>query len=213
MISQPAVPATSAAGLTNTAVNATGNTALVTVGANGSTMANYWVNAVSVATTATAFMMSVPPGGTCALQYTVAVPVWFWSECTPTMPLTTVPVVNTTGRDLSVVFTGGGAVSAITLNGLTTNVTQAPGMQPNVAYTSGTPLPAGATIAVTYTGVVCWSWLDPIDLSVAHSDANVYAQPNTIAPTGVGGYSPLNTLPYAVHTATGAPGFGVGIAN
>jgi hypothetical protein len=213
MLTQPAVPATSPAGLTNTITNSTGNTAYVTVGANGATMANYWVNAVSVATTATAFMMSVPPGGTCALQYTVAVPVWFWSECTPAMPLTTVPVINTTGRDLNVVFTGAGAVSAITLNGLTANITQAPGMQPAVAYTQGIPLPAGAAIAVTYTGVVAWSWLDPLDLTVAHSDANVYAQPNTIAPTGTNGYSPLNTLPYASHAATGAPGFGVGIAN
>jgi hypothetical protein len=214
MLTQPAVPATSAAGLTNTVSNTTNNTAYVSVGANGSTMANYWVNAVSVATTATAFMMAVPPNGTCALQYTAAVPVWFWSECTPAMPLTTVPVLNTTGRDLSVVFVGGGAVSAITLNGLTTNITQAPGMQPNVAFTQGIPLTCGATIAVTYTGVVAWSWLDPLSMEpLGHSDANNYASSNTVPPTGANGYSPLNTLPYAVHTATGAPGFGVGIAN
>jgi hypothetical protein len=213
MIIQPAVPATSAAGLTNTAVNTTGNTAYVTVGANGATMANYWVNAVSVATSATAFMMTVPPGGTCALQYTVAVPVWFWSACTPALPATTVAATNTTGRDVSVVFTGGGAVSAITLNGVTTNILQAPGMQPAVGYTQGIPLPAGAAIAVTYTGTVAWSWLDPIDLTLAHSDASVYAQANTVAPTGAGGYSALNTLPYAVHAEGGMAGFGVGISN
>lgn len=214
MLSQPAVPATSPAGLTNFATNTTNNTAFVTVGANGSTMANCWVNAVSVATTATAFMMSVPPGGTCALQYTVAVPVWFWSECTPVLPASTVATVNTTGRDINVVFTGGGSVSAITINGLTTNIVQAPGMQPAVAFTAGTPLTAGATIAVTYTGTVCWSWLDPISMiSLGHSDATNYAAANTVPPTGVGGFSPLNTLPYAVHTATGAPGYGVGIAN
>src|SRR3984885_10300539 len=135
MLPQPAVPATSPAGLTNFATNSTGNTAYVSVGANGATMANYWVGAVSVATTATAYMMTVPPGGTCALQYTVAVPVWFWSACTPALPLSTVPVVNTTGRDIDVVFLGGGSVSAVTMNGLTTNLTQAPGMQPNVAFT------------------------------------------------------------------------------
>lgn len=213
MITQPAVPATSPAGLTNTAVNTTGNTALVTVGANGSTMANYWVNAASVATTATAFMMSVPPGGTCALQYTVAVPVWFWSECTPVLPASTSSTTNTTGRNLSVVFTGGGAVSAISINGVTTNIVQAPGMQPNVAYTAGIPLPAGSVIAVTYTGTVCWSWLDPIDLTVAHSDAPVYSAANTVAPTGAGGYSALNTLPYAPHAEAGMPGWGVGVSN
>ena len=213
MLTQPAVPATSAAGLTNTITNTTGNTAFVSVGANGATMANYWVNAVSVATTATAFLMSVPPAGTCALQYTVATPVWFWSACTPAMPLTTVPVANTTGRNLSVVFLGGGAVSAISVNGLTTNITQAPGMQPNVAYTSGIPLPGGASIAVTYTGTVTWAWLDPIDMTLPHSDANVYSQPNTIAPTGPGGYSPLNTLPYPVHATGGMPGWAVGVAN
>ena len=213
MIIQPAVPATSPAGLTNTAVNPTSNTAYVTVGANGSTMANYWVNAVSVATTATAFMMAVPAFGTCALQYTVAVPVWFWSECTPAMPASTAGVVNTTGRNLSVVFTGGGAVSAVTINGLTANITQAPGMQPNAGYTGGTPLPAGATIAVTYTGTVAWSWLDPLDLSLAHSDANVYAQANTVPPTGANGFSPLNTLPYAAHSEAGMPGLAVGVSN
>ena len=213
MITQPAVLATSPAGLTNTVTNPTSNTAYVTVGANGATMANYWVGAVSVATTATAFMMAVPPGGTCALQYTVAVPVWFWSACTPAMPLTTVPVINTTGRNLSVVFTGAGAVTAITINTLTTNIVQAPGMQPNVAATGGTPFPAGATIAVTYTGVVAWSWLDPLDLTLAHSDASVYAQANTVAPTGANGFSPLNTLPYAAHTEGGFPGYAVGVSN
>ncbi len=208
MIIQPAVPATSAAGLTNFVTNSTGNTVYVTVGANGATMANYWVSAVSVATSATAFMMTVPPGGTAALQYTVATPVWFWSSCTPALPSSTVAAVNTTGRNLSVVFCGGGSVSAVTVNGLTTNITQAPTMN-----SQGIPLPAGASIAVTYSGTVCWSWLDPIDLALPHSDGVVYAQPNTVAPTGTNGFSPLNTLPYAVHAATGATGYGVGVSN
>jgi hypothetical protein len=214
MITQPAVPATSPAGLTNFIANSTGNTAYVTVGANGSTMANYWVSAVSVATTATAFMMTVPPGGTCALQYTVAVPVWFWSECTPAMPLSTVPVLNTTGRDINIVFTGGGSVSAVTMNGLTTNLTQAPGMQPAAAFTQGIPLTCGASIAVTYTGTVCWSWLDPLSMEpLGHSDANNFAAPNTVPPTGANGFSPLNTLPYAPHATGGMPGWAIGVAN
>lgn len=209
MIIQPAVPATSSAGLTNTVSNPTSNTAYVTVGANGATMANYWVSAVSVATSATAYMMTVPAGATCALQYTVATPVWYWSECTPALPSSTVAAVNTTGRDIDVVFTGGGSVSAITINGVTTNITQAPTMN-----TQGIPLTAGASIAVTYTGTVCWAWLDPISMvSLGHSDATNYATSNTVAPTGANGYSPLNTLPYAVHTATGSAGFGVGVSN
>ena len=214
MIIQPPVLTTSPAGTTFATANPTGNTAYVTVGANGATMANYWVNAVSVATSATAFMMNVPPGGTCALQYTVAVPVWFWSECTPALPASTGTVTNTTGRDISVVFCGGGSVSAILINGVTTNILQAPGMQPAVGYTQGIPLPAGATITPTYTGTVAWSWLDPMSaMTLAHSDASVYAGPNTVAPTGVNGFSPLNTLPYAAHSEAGMPGWGVGVAN
>ena len=208
MIIQPAVPATSPAGLTNTVTNPTSSNAYVSVGANGATMANYWVSGVSVATSAAAFMMTVPPGGTCALQYTVAVPVWYWSPYTLALPASTVAAVNTTGKNLSVVFLGSGSVSAVTINGLTANVVQAP-----AAYTSGTPLPAGASIAVTYTGALAWAWLDPIDLSLPFSDGTMYAQPNTVAPTGAGGFSPQNTLPYASHAATGAPGYGVGVSN
>ena len=213
MIIQPAVPATSPAGLTNTATNTTGNTALVSVGANGATMANYWVGAVSVATTATAFMMTVPPGATCGLQYTGGPPVWYWSAMTPALPASPATVQNTTGRNLSVAFLGGGAVSAVTINGLTTGITQAPGMQPNVSATGGVPLPAGATIVVTYTGTVAWAWLDVLDLSGANSDGNAYAQSNTVTDAGAGGYSALNTLPYAVHNGMSMAGFGAGVSN
>jgi hypothetical protein len=208
MLLQPAVPATSPAGLTNFATNSTGNNAFVTAGANGATMANYWVNGASVATSATAFMMTVPPGGTCALQYTVATPVWYWSECTPALPASASPVVNTTGRDIAVVFCGGGSVSAITINGLTTNITQAPTMN-----SQGIPLPAGATIVVTYTGTVAWAWLDPLNMVLAHSDASVYMSSNTVTQAGAGGFSPVNTLPYAYHAQLGQPGLAVGVAN
>lgn len=208
MIIQPPVLATSAAGTTNATTNTTGSTAYVSVGANGATMANYWVNAVSVATSAAAFMMSVPPGGTCALQYTVAVPIWYWSPFTPALPSSTVTATNTTGKNLSVIFLGSGSVSAVSINGVTTNIVQAP-----AAYTAGIPLPAGATIAVTYSGTLVWSWLDPIDLAMPHSDGNVYAQPNLVTQAGAGGYSPLTALPYAAHAQNGMAGYGVGVAN
>jgi len=213
MIIQPAVPATSPAGLTNTATNTTGNTALVSVGANGATMANYWVNGVSVATTATAYMMTVPPGATCALQYTGATPVWYWSAITPALPASPATVVNTTGRNLSAAFLGAGAVTAVTVNGLTTGITQAPGMQPAAAATGGVPLPAGATIVVTYTGTVAWAWLDSLDMSGTSSDGTAYAQSNIVPASGAGGYSSLNTLPYAPHAASGFSGWGAGISN
>lgn len=209
MITQPAVTATSSNGIANAVTNPTGNTALVSVGANGATMANYWVNAASVATTAAAYMMSVPPFGTCALQYTVATPIWYWSECTPALPASPASVVNTTGRNLNVVFLGSGSVSAVTINGLTTNIPQTP-----AAYTQPVPLPAGAVIAVTYTGAVVWAWLDPLaSMVLPNSDGTVYAQSNTVAPTGPGGYSALNTMPYAVHAEAGQPGWAAGVSN
>jgi hypothetical protein len=209
MIIQPAVPATSPAGLTNFVTNPTSNTAFVSVGANGATMANYWVNAVSVATSAASFMMSVPPGGTCALQYTVATPVWYWSPYTIALPASTVAAVNNTGRDINVMFVGSGSVTAVTINGLTTNIVQAPTM-----YTGGTPLPPGASIAVTYSGSVAWAWTDPISAQVlSHSDGTVYAQMNTIAPTGAGGFNEYTELPYAQHAALAQTGLATGVAN
>jgi hypothetical protein len=209
MIIQPAVLATSPAGLTNFVTNPYANTVQVSVGANGATMANYWVNGVSVATSATAFMMAVPPAGTAALQYSAGSPVWYWSPYTPAMPLTTVAAVNTTGRNLVVVFIGGGSVSAVTLNGLTTNVVQAPTMN-----TAGTPLPAGASIAVTYTGTVSWAWIDPLaSQALPHSDGNIYAQMDSGAPTGVAGWDEFLRIPYAPHVALAQTGLGTGVSN
>jgi hypothetical protein len=209
MIIQPAVPATSPAGLTNFATNPTSNTAFVSVGSNGATMANYWVNAVSVATSAAAFMMSVPPFGTCALQYTVATPVWVWSPYTPVLPASTVATANTTGHDLNVVFLGTGSVTAVTINGLTTNIVQAPTM-----YTGGTPLPAGSVIVVTYSGSVAWSWTDQISAqTLAHSDASVYAANNTIAPTGAGGFNEYSELPWPQHATLAQTGLATVVSN
>jgi hypothetical protein len=86
-------------------------------------------------------------------------------------------------------------------------------MQPAAAATGGVPLPAGATIVVTYTGTVAWAWLDSLDMSGTSSDGTAYAQSNIVPASGAGGYSSLNTLPYAPHAASGFSGWGAGISN
>jgi hypothetical protein len=204
MIPQPPVLATSPAGTTNTQTNLTGQTALVSVSANGATMANYWVNAVSVATSAAQFMMSVPAGQTCALQYTVAVPVWYWSPYTPAVAASTVGVVNTTGKQLTVVFIGG-TITVITVNGLTTNITQN-GSAP-------VALPPGGTIAVTYSVAPVWAWMDFQSLVLANSNGTPYAGSNTVAPSGAAGYNPETTLDRAVHQVNAQTGLAAGVAN
>jgi hypothetical protein len=203
MITQPAVPVTGTAS-TNTVVNTTGNTAYVTVNANGATMSNYYVNGTSVATTAAAYMATLTPGSYISLAYTVAVPVWYWSPFTPALPATTVAAVNTTGKSLGVVFVGG-TITAVTVNGATANVPQTGG---SVA------LPPAGSIAVTYTGTPYWAWMDWLDLApLPNSNGTAYAQANTVAPTGTAGYSELNTLAYAAHATGGMPGWAAGVAN
>ena len=209
MIQQPPVLATSPAGTTNTTTNATGQTVNVSVSSNGSTMANYWLNAVSQATSAAQFMMTVPAGGTVALQYTVAVPIWYWSVLTPALPATTVAAVNTSGKNLSVVAWGGTTtfwyVNSVQVATTTPAASAAP---------LALALPPGATISCTYSVAPVWAWLDYLDMGVlANSNGSVYAGENSIAPTGVTGYSPLSALAYPVHSGMSALGFGAGVAN
>ena len=212
MIIQPPVLATSPAGTTNATTNNTGETAYVTVAANGATMANYWVGAVSVATSAAQFTMTVPPGGTCALQYTVAVPVWLWSPYTPAIPTsgtaTTNLVTNNTGKSLAVAAWGG-TTTYWYVNGTQVATTTPTSANPPLAL----PLPPGGTISVTYSAAPVWAWLDWPDLASVNSGGTVYAQPNTVAASGAGGYSPLTALPYAVHAEGGLAGLGVGVSN
>jgi hypothetical protein len=211
MIQQPPVLATSPAGLTNTTVNTTGQTVNVSVAANGATMANYWLNAVSVATSAAQFMITVPAGGTVALQYTVQTPIWYWSSLTPALPASTVAATNTTGKNLSVAAFGG------TTTFWFVNSVQVATTTP--ASTNGTAplalaLPPGATISCTYSVAPVWAWMDYLDMGVlANSNGSVYAGENSVAPTGVTGYNPLGALPYAVHSGMSAAGFGAGVSN
>jgi len=209
MIQQPPVLATSPAGLTNATVNATGQTVNVSVAANGATMANYWLNAASVATSAAQYMVTVPAGGTIALQYTVAVPIWYWSVLTPALPATTVQAVNVSGRNLSVVAFGG-TTTFWYVNGVQVATTTPASSAAPLALA----LPPGATISCTYSVAPVWSWMDYLDTApLPNSNGSVYAGENSIAPTGVTGYSPVNALPYAVHSGMSAAGFGAGVSN
>lgn len=208
MIQQPPVLTTSPAGTTFTQPNNTGQTVNVSVAANGATMANYWLSAVSVATSAAQYMIAVPAGGTVALQYTVAVPVWYWSALTPALPATTVAATNTTGRNLSVVAFGG------TTTFWYVNGTQVATTTPaSSASPLALALPPGATISVTYSVAPVWAWMDYFDLSSVNSGGNFYGQENLTAPTGVAGYSELNALPYPVHSGMSMAGFGAGVSN
>lgn len=210
MIQQPPVLATSPAGLTNTTTNTTGQTVNVSVSANGSTMANYWLNGASVATSAAQYMVTVPNGGTIALQYTVAVPIWYWSSLTPALPASTVQAVNTSGKNLSVVAWGG------TTTFWYVNSVQVATTTPlaSAALPLALALPPGATISVTYSVAPVWTWMDYLDMGVlANSNGSVYSGENSVAPTGATGYNPLGSLPYAAHAEGGLTGFGVGVSN
>ena len=193
MIPQPAVPAS-----TVTYTNPCGQTAYVTV--IGGTVTHITVNGSDQAT-ATNFTATVAAGQTIAITYSGA-PAWYWSTLTPAVPASTVAAVNTSGKDLSVVISSGTVTSVVV------NTTQ-------VATGSGVyvALPAGASIAITYSGAPVWAWMDWLWTGPAPSTGGVHAQENSVAPTGVSGYSPVNALPYATHAATGKAGFGTGISN
>jgi hypothetical protein len=203
MITQPAVPATGTA-TTNLVTNTTGMTAYVTISAGSATMTNYYVNGVSVATSAEIFMATVPPGGTISLAYTGGppFPTWYWTPFTPAVPASGTAVLNNTGQDLSVVILGG-TVTNVNVNA-TSRATATP------AYVG---VPAGTTITLTYSAAPVWAWLNYLNLDLLDSLGGVYNTANTIAPTGTAGYSVLTNLAYAQHGATGSPGFGTGIAN
>jgi hypothetical protein len=209
MITQPAVPATSPAGLTNFATNGTGLTVNVSVSSNGSTMANYWLNGASVATSAAQFMITAPAGATVALQYTVVTPLWYWSVYTPALPATTVAAVNTTGKELSVAAWGG------TTTFWFVNGTQVATTTPAASATPlALALPPGATISCTYSVAPVWTWMDYLDTApLYNSGGSVYAGSNTVAPTGATGYSEYATLAYAPHATLAQTGLASGVSN
>jgi hypothetical protein len=193
MLPQPAVP-TSTTAYTNT----TGQTACVTV--IGGTVTSINVNGTQVAT-ATNYMATVAAGQTIAITYS-AVPAWYWSTYTPAVPSSATAAANPTGKPLYVILAGG-TVSAVSVNG-TSVATSSPA---NFA------LPAGESVTLTYSGAPVWAWLDFPWLASPPSTGTAYAQENTVPPSGVSGYSPVNDLPYAAHAEGGEPGLAVGVSN
>lgn len=193
MLPQPPVPAS-----TVTYTNISGQTALVTV--IGGTVTHITVNGSDQAT-ATNFTATVAAGQTIAITYSGA-PTWYWSTFTPAVPSSTVAVANTTGQDITVVIASG-TVTHVTVNG-TDRATSSP---------ANVMLPAGESITLTYSGAPVWAWMNFLNLDMLDSLGTAYASGNSIAPSGVSGYSPANSLPYASHGATGSTGFGTGIAN
>jgi hypothetical protein len=100
----------------------------------------------------------------CEWPFTLSAP----SVSSPAVPATTVAAANTTGTVVAVAVTGG-TVTAVTVNG-----TQA-------GTADGTYLvPAGGTIAVTYSAAPAWTWTLPeISASVSAGGAAL-----TFAPAG-----------------------------
>lgn len=82
----------------------------------------------------------------------------FPSVTTPSVPATTVAQANTTGVDVIVYLAnGGGAVTVIKVNGVTTGLQLA---GTTVGVGNAIYLPAGATISLTYASTApTWVWL------------------------------------------------------
>lgn len=188
MLPQPAVPAS-----TTAYTNSTGQSAQVTV--TGGTVTSITVNGTQVAT-ATNYTATVPAGETIAITYSAA-PAWYWSPFTPAVPASGTAAVNTTGQNLTVILASG-TVTAVTVNG-TTVAASSP---------ANVMLPAGESITLTYSAAPVWAWMNFPDLSGTASTGTAYAGSNTAT-----GYSPVNDLPYAVHTAAGESGLAVAVSN
>lgn len=193
MLPQPPVPSS-----TDTCTNTTGQTAYVTV--TGGTVTGISVGGTTVAS-GSDYTATVPAGETIAVTYSEA-PAWHWSALTPAVPASGTAVANTTGQDISVILAGG-TTTHITVNG-TDRATTTP---------ANVMLPAGESITLTYSEAPVWAWMNFLDLAEADSLGTAYAQENTVSQSGAAGYSPVSSLPYAAHEATGMTGFGVAVAN
>jgi len=195
MLQQPVVPASTVA-YTNTS----GQTAFVTIVSGTVTSINVPAGGTQVAT-ATNYTATVAAGQTISITYSV-VPTWYWSTFTPAVPASLTAVANTTGQEITVVLAGG-TTTHIAVNGTDRGTTTPANVM----------LPSGTSIVLTYSAAPVWAWMNYLNLDLLDSLGAVYNGANTVAPTGVSGYSEVNALPYAPHAATGSSGFGVGIAN
>lgn len=68
----------------------------------------------------------------------------------PAVPASTTPQTNTNSYPVTVVITGGTGLTSVVVNGV------------QVGTTAGTyTVPAGGTIAITYTSAPTWTWANP----------------------------------------------------
>lgn len=193
MIQQPPVPAS-----TVTVTNTCGQTAFVTV--IGGTVTHITVNGSDQATS-TNFTATIAAGQTISITYSAA-PTWYWSTFTPAIPSSTVALANTTGQDITVVLAGG-TTTHITVNGTDRGTTTPANVM----------VPNGQSITLTYSAAPVWAWLNFFNLDLLDSLGTAYATNNGILATGVSGYSEANALPYAQHSAAGAPNLATGVSN
>jgi hypothetical protein len=120
----------------------------------------------------------------------------------PVFPASTVSFTNTYGRNAIVVISGG-SVTVVLVNGVSAGL--------GGTYT----VPAGATIAVTYTGTPAWTWNTPLNMSALQPPANDFSSANTGGMYGYGAAAPdeWQSLPYGPHGALAQPGLGAAVSN
>jgi hypothetical protein len=170
--------------------NNSGLPLVVTIAGGTLTSINVPAGGTQVGTTGPG-QYTVPSGSSIALTYSVAPTTFVWSDSTPAMPASTVPVTNTTGQDQDVQIAGG-TVTNVSVNG----VTAAAGSNVTVR------VPAGGSIAITYSVAPAWAWVSPPDFQ----EQPGYAQENTGLPDNLIGQDPM-------HPEAGEPGLGTGVSN
>jgi hypothetical protein len=117
------------------------------------------------------------------------------SVTTPSVPASTVGVVNSTGQYVDVAITGG-TMTNVSVNGVTVG-----------AGAGNYSVPPGGTITMTYTVAPTWAWTNPI----ASSYTPGYSAYNTQAEGA--GYNPVTVLPYPAHATGGLTGLAAGVSN
>jgi hypothetical protein len=115
---------------------------------------------------------------------------------TPSIPASTVAVLNTTGQYVNVNIVGG-TMTNVSVNGVTVG-----------AGAGNYALPPGGSISMTYSVVpTSWTWTSaqPTSYTPGYSGNN----PGAEGP----GYNPLTAMPYAQHAVASFPNLGTGVSN
>jgi hypothetical protein len=110
---------------------------------------------------------------------------------TPTVPASTVAVLNNTGQYVDVALSGF-TMTACFVNGVSVGTT-------NTSY----GVPPGGSISVTYSVAGTWAWTDPL----ATGYTPTYSAENLALINEIG------QLPYPAHAEGGEPGLGEAVSN